>query len=232
MYRQADERKVERELLFGALSAGFSSGTIRRRWRGGAAATASRDVEDAVLASQADTEAWHGKLRNASELTRRAMKSAERNDAKETAAAYQAAAALREVELGNPDQALADANAAVKLAPNRDVRAMAGLALARAGDTTTAEKLMAELDKTFPLDTMVQRYWLPTIGAAVALSVKIQAGRSNSCKRRAPIELGQAANLTIFFCARSICEEKLISCCAMARLRLRNFRSSSTTADW
>lgn len=31
---------------------------------------------------------------------------------------------------------------------------------------------MAELDKTFPLDTMVQRYWLPTIGAAVSLQRK------------------------------------------------------------
>ena len=27
----------------------------------------------------------------------------------------------------------------------------------------------AELDKTFPLDTLVQRYWLPTMRAAVAL---------------------------------------------------------------
>jgi hypothetical protein len=35
---------------------------------------------------------------------------------------------------------------------------MAALALARAGDTAAAEKLAAELDKTFPLGTLVQRY--------------------------------------------------------------------------
>src|ERR1017187_10654455 len=97
------------------------------------------------------------------------MDSAQHNDAKEAAATYQAAAALREVESGNRTQARADAEAALKLAPNRDVQAMAALALARAGDTAGAEKLVAELDKTFPLDTLVQRYWLPTIQAAVAL---------------------------------------------------------------
>ena len=76
------------------------------------------------------------------------------------------------MESGNREQARADANAALKLAQNRDVQAMAALALARAGDTAGAEKLAAELDKAFPLDTLVQRYWLPTIRAAVALQRK------------------------------------------------------------
>ncbi len=132
-----------------------------------------------LLASQADTEAWYGKLKNARELTRRAMDSAQRNDAKETAAVIRQRAALREVEAGNREQARADADAALKLAPNRDVRAMAALALARAGDAAAAEKLADELDQAFPFDTLVQRYWLPTIRAAVALSEKIQTAPSN-----------------------------------------------------
>jgi len=80
-----------------------------------------------------------------------------------------ASAALREVESGNHEQARAEAKAALKLAPNRDVRETAALALARAGDTAGAEKLATELDKAFPLSTLVQRYWLPTIRAGVAL---------------------------------------------------------------
>ncbi len=84
---------------------------------------------------------------------------------------YQAAAALREVESGNRKQALAEADAAVNLAPNRDVQAIAALALARTGDTVGAEKLAA-VDRTFPLDTLVQRYRLPTIRAALALQRK------------------------------------------------------------
>jgi hypothetical protein len=140
-------------------------------------------------------------LKNARELTRRAMDSAQRNDAKETAATYQAvAAALREVEAGNREQARADADAALKLAPNRDVQAMAALALARAGDTAGAEKLAAELDKTFPLDTLVQKYWLPTIRAAVALERKDPNHAVELLKVASAIELGQSNASPVVLC--------------------------------
>jgi tetratricopeptide (TPR) repeat protein len=162
------------------------------------AAMGKPGTEEFLLASQADTEAWHGKLKNARELTRRAMDSAQRNDAKETAATYQAAAALREVESGNREQARADADAAMKLAPNRDVKAMAALALARAGDTAGAEKLVAELDKTFPLDTLVQRYWLPTIRAAVALQCKDPNRAVELLKAASTLELGQTTQATVY----------------------------------
>jgi predicted Zn-dependent protease len=157
-------------------------------------------AEDLLLATQADTEGWYGKLKNAHELTRRAVDSAQRNDAKESAATYQAAAALREVEAGNREQARAEAIAALKLAPNRDVRDMAALALARAGDTAAAEKLAAELDKDFPLDTRVQRYWLPTIRAAVALERKDPDRAIELLKAASTIELGTPTNLTILLC--------------------------------
>ena len=156
--------------------------------------------EDLLLAMQADTEAWYGNLKNAHELTGRAMDSAQHNDAKESAAAYQAAAALREVEAGNREQARAEANAALKLAPNRDVREMAVLALARAGDTAGAEKLAAELDKAFPLDTRVQRYWLPAIRAGVALERKDPDRAIELLKAASTVELGSPTRLTIFLC--------------------------------
>jgi predicted Zn-dependent protease len=128
------------------------------------------------------------------------MDSAERNEAKEAVAAYQAAAALREVESGNRERARAEANAAVKLAPNRDVRAIAALALARAGDPAGAEKLASELDKAFPLDTLVQRYWLPTIRAAVALDRQDSNRAVELLKAASAIELGEISQLTIFLC--------------------------------
>jgi len=126
------------------------------------------------------------------------MDSAQHRDAKESAAAHQAAAALREVESGNRGQARAEAHAALKLGPNRDVRAIAALALARAGDTAGAEKLAAELDKTFPLDTLVQRYWLPTIRAGVALEGKDPNRAIELLKVANTIELsGLTGNLAI-----------------------------------
>jgi len=71
------------------------------------AAMGKPGAEDLLLAARADVEGWYGKLKNAHELTGRAMDSAQRNDAKESAAEYQAAAALREVESGNREQARA-----------------------------------------------------------------------------------------------------------------------------
>ena len=202
VYPQAEERKLESEaLLQSRYWLAFLKGDPAQMAQLVSAARGKPGAEDLLLAMQADTEGWYGKLKNAHELTGRAIDSAQRNDAKETAAGYQAEAALREVESGNRQQARAEANAALKLASNRDVRAIAALALARAGDTAGAEKLAAELDKTFPLDTLVQRYWLPTIRAAVALERKDPKRAIELLKVASTIELSSAtADLTIFLC--------------------------------
>jgi eukaryotic-like serine/threonine-protein kinase len=104
------------------------------------------------------------------------------------------------VEAGNREQARTDADAAVKLAPNREVRVMAGLALARAGDTARAEKLAATLDKQFPLDTLVQRYWLPTIRAAVALQRKDPNRAVELLKVASTIDFGLPTRVTVALC--------------------------------
>ena len=198
VFKQADERKLESELLLASRYVlAFLKGDAAQMERLASAAMGKPRLEDLLLYAQSDTQAWYGNLKNARELTRRAMDSAEHNDAKETAASYQAEAALREVELGNKEQAHAEANAASKLAPNRDVNANAALTLARAGDTAAAEKLAADLDKTFPLDTLVQRYWLPTIRAAVALERKDPNRAVELLKVTSAIELGQPATFTL-----------------------------------
>ena len=201
VYKQAEERKLENELLLQQRYwLAFLRGDAAQMAQLVSVAMGKPRWEDLLLATQADTEGWYGKLKNAHELTKRAMDSAQHNDAKESAAAYQAEAALREAEAGNREQARAEAHAALKLAPNRDVRAMAALALARAGDTAGAEKLAAELDKTFPLDTLVQRYWLPTIRAGVALERKDPNRAIELLKAASTIELGFPTSLTIFLC--------------------------------
>ncbi len=202
VYNQAEGRKLEAEtLLANRYQLAFLKGDGIQMARLVAAAMGKPGTEDLLLAWQADTQAWSGKLTNARKLTRQAMDSALHSDAKETAATYQAAAALREVESGNRTQALADANAALKLAPNRDVQAMGALAMARAGDTAGAEKLAAELDQAFPKDTLVQTYWLPTIGAAVALQRKDPNRAIELLQASRPIELGQPINSTaVFLC--------------------------------
>jgi predicted Zn-dependent protease len=72
--------------------------------------------------------------------------------------------------------------------------------LARAGNTTEAERLTAELDKAFPLHTLIQRYWLPTIRAAVALERKDPNRTIELLKVASAVELGGPSQLSIFLC--------------------------------
>ena len=196
VYQQAEERKLQGEsLLLVRYLLAFLKGDPPQMAQLVSAAMGKPGTEDVLLYVEADTEAWYGKWKNARELIRRAMNAAQHNDAKETAAGYQAETAMREADLGNKEQARADANAALKLAPNRDVRSWAALALARAGDTAEAEKLAIELDKEFPLDTLIQNYRLPTIRAAVALQRKDPNRAIDLLKVAGPVELGDTGYL-------------------------------------
>ena len=206
VYKQEEQRKLESEYqLQGRYVLAFLKGDALQMTQLVSAAMGKPGIENMLLNTQANTEGWYGKLKNAHELTRRAMDAAQQNDARESATGYQAAAALREVESGLREQAQVDANAAVKLAANRDVRAMAALALARTGDTAGAEKLTSELDMTLPADTMVQRYWLPTIRAAIALERKDPNWTVELLQVAKPVEFGlpttpQPMNITVVLC--------------------------------
>ncbi len=146
--------------------------------------------EDPLLSSQSDTEAFYGRLNQAREFSRRAMDSAIRADSKETAALWQVNGALREAEFGLPAAAKQDATAALTLAPGRDIKVIAALTFARAGDTARARSLMEELQKSDPLNTVLKLYWMPIIQAAIALSQNQPDGALQDLQAVLPYELG------------------------------------------
>jgi eukaryotic-like serine/threonine-protein kinase len=146
--------------------------------------------EDPLLSTQSDTEAYYGRLAQAREFSRRAMDSAIRADSKETAALWQANAALREAEFGDAAAAKQDAAAALALAPGRDIKVVTALAEARLGDTARAKALVDELEKTDPLNTVLKLYWLPTIQAAIALPQNQTDAAIQDLVAVAPYELG------------------------------------------
>ena len=87
VYKQAEERKLEGEFLFQSRYwLAFLKGSAAEMAQLVSAAMGKPGSEDLLLATQADTEGWYGRLKNARELTERAMDSAQHNDAKETAA--------------------------------------------------------------------------------------------------------------------------------------------------
>ena len=141
--------------------------------------------EDWLLFLEADTQAYYGKLGKARELSRQAVETARRNDEKEPAALWLANAAVREALFGNADAARQNAAAAVAEAPgSRDVEPRAALAYALAGDAALAQSLAGDYAKRFPLNTVAQSVWLPTIRA------QIETGRKNAARS---VELLQAA---------------------------------------
>ena len=126
--------------------------------------------EDPLLSAQSDTEAYYGRLGNARDFSRRAVDSAKRADSKETAALWQVNGALREAEFGNNGIAEHEAEAALTLAPGRDVQLLAALTEARAGNIKTAERFVQELEKNDPSNTVLKVYWLPAVKAAIEIA--------------------------------------------------------------
>jgi eukaryotic-like serine/threonine-protein kinase len=99
--------------------------------------------------------------------------------------------ALRDAEFGNVTLAGQDVAAALKLAPGRDVKLLAALALARTGESAQAKNLADELEKSYPSETILKLYWLPTIHAALDLDANDSTKALESLEAAAPYELGE-----------------------------------------
>jgi len=154
--------------------------------------------EDVMLYGESDTAAYAGQFAKARELTRRAYESAQRADEKETAAGYEAGAAVRDALVGNMSQAKQQAQAALALSTGRDVEAISAIALGLAGDAAQATRLAADLVKRFPEDTIVQSNYLPTIRAATALQGGSASKAIEALVPVAPYELGSPAQTLTF----------------------------------
>jgi Flp pilus assembly protein TadD len=125
--------------------------------------------EDVFLSVQADTEAYSGHMKKARDFSRQAVESALRAGAKETAAAWQADAALRDAEVGNWELARQGAATVFTMSTGSGVRKLAALALARAGDVARANTTAEELEKSNPANTFLKYYWLPAVHGAIEL---------------------------------------------------------------
>jgi serine/threonine protein kinase/tetratricopeptide (TPR) repeat protein len=134
------------------------------------AALSGKPDEGWLLATHSDTQAYFGRLKESRELLRRALEAEKRENAKESAAVLEALGALREAEFGNSEIARKAASAALVSSSGKDVKALVSVVFARSGDPAHAQALADELNKRFPSDTLLQRYWLPTIRSSIELA--------------------------------------------------------------
>ncbi len=153
-----------------------------------------RGVKDELLNMEADTAAYSGRLRNAQELSRRAMDSAEQAGEKEAVATYLATSGLREALFGNAAEARRRATLALAQSRGRDVQYAAALTFAYAGDDSKAQTLADHLAKKFPEDTIVQFNYLPTLRAKFALSSGRASAAITALEPAEPYELGETTD--------------------------------------
>src|SRR5215469_5074461 len=156
-----------------------------------AASAGDPGLEAALVANQADTAAYSGRLSTARELSRQAVDSAERAGDKEAARTYSALSALREGLFGNADEARRRATLAVKHLPGHDLEYASALAWAYAGDRERAQELGDDLDQRFPEATIVQFNYLPTLRAKLAVSKGNVSEALNTLRAALRYELGQ-----------------------------------------
>jgi len=171
-------------------SLAFLSGDTAEMERQVAWSAGRPNEEDQMLNTHADTQAYYGRLEKARDLARRASDSAVRSDAKETGAQWLAYQGLREAELGNVTAARQAVTRALSLAPGRDVKVLATLALARTGETSQSKTLLEALQRSEPTNTYLKVYWFPVIEASIAMAQQAPDRAIVALEPALPYELG------------------------------------------
>jgi serine/threonine protein kinase/tetratricopeptide (TPR) repeat protein len=201
--QEAQARKLDGVLIrtvhyaLGFLTGDFPAMTQVQQWF-----SDRPEVENFGLALASDTEAYAGRLVRARELTKRSVDSAARAESTENGAGWLENSALAEAAFGNLPEARRAAAAGLKLAPaSEGVMIEAALAYAMSGDTAQAQSMARDLNRLYPLDTLVQSLWLPAIRAQLALNRKNSAEALNNLQRASPpIEYGANRFITQVSC--------------------------------
>ena len=157
--------------------------------------TGKPGTENRFLSLEADTAAYYGRLRQARELSRRAVNSAKRAEEIEVAAEYEGNAALTEALFGNSIEDRGQATDELDSSKWPAAQFLAALALAFAGDERRAGVIADDLGNRFRENTLVQSYYLPTIRAQLALRRNDPARAIEVLKTAAPYELSSAGRM-------------------------------------
>jgi len=191
-YEQALERKMKSSYFLLALyQIAFLQNDSAGMAQQVAASAGKPGLEATLVANEADTAAYSGRLRTAREFSRQAVDSAGRTGNKEAAATYFALSALREALFGNADEARGRATLEMKHPAGHDLQYASALAWAYAGDDERTQKLTDDLGQRFPEATIVQFNYLPTLRAKLAVSKGNASEALETLRAALPYELGR-----------------------------------------
>jgi tetratricopeptide (TPR) repeat protein len=155
--------------LYAVASAEGDSAVMQREFQWGASRPAG---ENFVLQLAAMQAAQHGQLTKARELLAQVVIVSQRGNLKESSAGTAAFEALLESEMGNLDRAKQKSAESLALSRTRTNLPNVAVALALAGDHRQCQKVIDELNRRYPVDTLIQAVYIPS---AEAISASNQA---------------------------------------------------------
>ncbi|MGH9475670.1 MAG: serine/threonine-protein kinase [Terriglobales bacterium] len=156
-----------------------------------AQAPANGAMNDAMLFLQSQAAAFAGHMAQASALATQAATAARVAGEPQAAAEYAARDAVRQALVGNRTLALREAAPALAAKGDPQVLALAGLALALAGDAARAGQAARALARQYPDDTIVRTEFVPLIQAAEALARGDGPDAEQALAPTTPYELGE-----------------------------------------
>ncbi|HEY0757951.1 MAG TPA: protein kinase [Acidisarcina sp.] len=156
-------------------------------------------VEGTFLDHEAATAAFLGRLKEATDLTRRTAALEEEEGQHESAADYEAEGALRQALFGKPAEARLAATAALKLWKGRETQFLGAFVFARTGDAAQAQTLIDDLSRRLPDDTVVKFDYVPAIRAQIAMDRKNPGAAIDALLGATPSELGEVGSGTFWF---------------------------------
>ena len=173
----------------------FVVGDAEAMKREEAAANSSSIAVEYMSSTIADTEAYYGRLSGFRDKSNQAIQLAVNNSEMMPAALWQIKKAQWEAEFGFADVAKRDTQQSLARNRNADVKSMAAVALARAGDNKRALQLAEELEHEFPEHSFMRLYWVSSIKAAVELNKGNPTGAVSLLQAAAPYEASSDTNV-------------------------------------
>jgi len=152
--------------------------------------TGKTGIENLLLGDQSNTESYYGSFRKAHEFAHRAAESARSGAEPSMAAFWIANEALHDAEVGNVAVAHTKAGSALTNDAGVEARLTAALAFAKCGDAGRVHELLERVDREAPLSTLMQRYSLPLIRAALEIQRNNPEKAIELLKATIPYELG------------------------------------------
>jgi tetratricopeptide (TPR) repeat protein len=141
-----------------------------------------------MLVQQAFTAAFQGRIGHARELTQLAIERAQSKSDTSRIALGHGVRAHMEALFGMKDAARSDAAAAVGLTADRTVLVLAASSLARCGAAAPALTTAGTLAKKYPLNTTINRIYLPVIRAEIENAARRPAAGMEALQAAAPYD--------------------------------------------